>query len=90
MLTVLMLMLGTIPSAKPLQDDGYGMCPAFQHYHPTEDQALKNPAYGGLIIDGKIGTLELDGLCHRDSDDAAIKDRKVLPKFNPDPKQKLT
>jgi hypothetical protein len=76
-----------------LRDDGYGMCPAFSHYHPTVDDIGRHPNELLPWVDTKEnGTWPaLDGLCHRDSDDAAIKDRKVLPKpFKPDPKQKLT
>ena len=48
---------------------------------------MRNPGYADLIQDGKIGSIVLDGLCHRDDDDSPITPRKVLPKFHPDPKK---
>jgi hypothetical protein len=49
-----------------LQDDGYGKCPAFSHYHARDPKT----------------DASLDGKCHRDSDDSVIDDapRKELPK----------
>jgi hypothetical protein len=50
--------------APVLQDDAWGECPAFSHYHSFE------PASGDSRLDGK---------CHADIDDSPLGDRKVLP-----------
>jgi len=59
------------------RDDGFDMCPAFQHYHPTESEAKS-----GGITDADIGRylfssdyFHFDGLCHDDHTDEPVKEQ---------------
>jgi hypothetical protein len=79
-----------------LKDDGFGVCPAFSHPHPTRAQALSdNPLeLAKPDIDGDWQYVAVDGLCHNDEDESVTQDdkgRKVLPKpgvqlYTPDKK----
>lgn len=67
------------PTAK--QDDHWGECPAFQHYHSMKWEA-EEP------LDSAYRTVIRDGLCHDDKTDEPIKERPKLskPRFKPNPK----
>lgn len=58
----------TSSPVKTLQDDAWGECPAFSHYH--EPVAEQEP-------DGRVWVG--DGKCHADIDDSPLGDRKILP-----------
>lgn len=72
------------PKGTPLQDDGFGVCPAFSHYHdpgaiyiPIDPRAIPP---GGMPM--PLGSLVGDGKCHSDDDDSVVdaKTGKKLPK----------
>jgi hypothetical protein len=72
------------------QDDGFGVCPAFTHFHPligvggaTGGDPHQNPP---VTLMG----MAMDGLCHDDTTDQPVKERPKLPKpkFKPDPHNK--
>jgi hypothetical protein len=82
----LLLILILVPS-KPLKDDGFGVCPAFTHYHAdwrTEDVTVVDPK------DRARDFIYLDGKCHRDDSDEPINAKPDLKKRKPkpDPKDK--
>lgn len=71
------------------QDDAWGQCPAFTHYHATPAEVLSNGGYDagpGHNFDLWYGIVSLDGLCHDDKTDEPIKERPKLPKPKPNPK----
>lgn len=80
---IILLAITTPGSKQPLRDDGFGACPAFTHYHPTEWEFLSGEIYEGH--DSQL--VYLDGLCHRDDTDEPVKELPKLPKpkFKPDP-----
>lgn len=69
------------------QDDGFGVCPAFTHWHP-DVEAMDGPdKEWDEPFDYFRKEAMLDGLCHRDDDDSPIKERPKLrkPQFKPNP-----
>lgn len=77
-------------STAKTQDDGFGVCPAFTHFHPYIKAIPEHGGYADNMYSPVIPLKWLDGLCHRDDDDSPIKERPRLPKpqFKPDPKSK--
>jgi hypothetical protein len=65
------------PTAK--QDDHWGECAAFSHYHPTINE-LGYPQYVPQPYEDGRWALPLDGLCHDDVSDKPIGARPKLPK----------
>ena len=90
MIQLLLLLLAFLPAPKQaLKDDGFGMCPAFSHYHArmTIEQAMSNDidkTIAGLSQPDRDHwgdwEMQLDGRCHADADDSVVDlDRKKLP-----------
>ncbi len=69
------------------QNDGFGVCPAFTHYHiDWRDHELIEMS----PEDRTKAMVFLDGKCHRDDNDAPINEKPDLKrsKIKPDPKDK--
>jgi hypothetical protein len=71
------------------QDDGFGVCPAFSHYHePINKEGGISNLQERAERDFRWDLNMSDGKCHRDDNDEPIKERPKLPKPNPNPKDK--
>ena len=83
MIPALLIAMILTPAARP-KDDGFGVCPAFTHYHAdwrTEDTRDLDPK----DREGEWRTVFFDGKCHRDSDDEPIDKKPDLKRRKPKP-----